>query len=222
VTLWARHSPDKAEIAIGVTDHGPGIPPDKLETIFERFKQAGGLRDTSKGFGLGLSIVRELVDLNLGSVSVQSTMGKGTTFSFSVPVFDPSAIVARYVSALARQRPSLFFVSDVRISLPDNVEPAVAADCDAFLQQQVKRDDLLLRLGPVSWILVTPDKREAEVRSLTRALRDEFANHEAEFTAEAPGIDIQPVGLWRLPSQRDALVARFTALRDLALARRSA
>ena len=71
---------------------------------------------------------------------------------------------------------SLFFVSDVRISLPDNVEPAVAADCDAFLQQQVKRDDLLLRLGPVSWILVTPDKREAEVRFLTRALRDEFAN----------------------------------------------
>lgn len=222
VTLWARHSPDKAEITIGVTDHGPGIPPDKLETIFERFKQVGGLRDTSKGFGLGLSIVRELVDLNFGSVSVRSTVGEGTTFSFSVPVFDPAAIVARYVSALARQRPSLFFVSDIRILLPDHVEPAIAADCDAFLQQQVKRDDLLLRLGPASWILVTPDKREAEVQSMARALREEFANHEGGIAAEPPGIEIQPVGLWRLPSQRDALIARFTALRDMALARRSA
>jgi signal transduction histidine kinase len=100
VRLWARRSDSPREIVIGVTDSGPGIPAEKLEMIFERFKQAGGLRDTAKGFGLGLSIVRELADLNVGDIAVESAVGKGTTFSlFRRP---PSA--ARRWRASGRRR----------------------------------------------------------------------------------------------------------------------
>lgn len=221
VRLWARRSANPRESVIGVTDRGPGIPAEKLEMIFERLKQAGGLRDTAKGFGLGLSIVRELADLNLGEIAVESAVGEGTSFSLTLPVFDPPAIVARYIAKLARERTSSFYVSDIRISVSGAAD-AAADDCDAFLQQQVKREDLLMRLGPDSWILPTVDKRDADLRSKADRLRDGLAGHAAEIADGALAVEAQPVGAWRLPQQSEALIARFRALRDMALARRSA
>ena len=222
VRLWARRCGNPTEVVIGVTDRGPGIPAEKLEMIFERFKQAGGLRDTAKGFGLGLSIVRELADLNLGEIAVESAAGEGTTFSLTLPVFDPPAIVGRYIAKLARERSSSFYVSDIRISVSGAAETAAAVDCEAFLQQQVKREDLLMRLGPDSWILLTVDKRDADLRAKADQLRDGLAGHATEIADGALTVEAQPVGLWRLPHQSEALVARFGALRDMAQARRSA
>jgi hypothetical protein len=222
VRLWAHRSANPREIVVGVSDRGPGIPAEKLEMIFERFKQAGGLRDTAKGFGLGLSIVRELADLNLGEIAVESAVGEGTTFSLTLPVFDPPAIVGRYVAKLARERTSSFYVSDIRISVSGAGDAAAANDCEAFLQQQVKREDLLMRLGPDSWILLTVDKRDADIRAKADQLRDGLVRHAAEIGDGAPAVDAQPVGVWRLPHQSEALIARFRALRDMAQARRSA
>ncbi len=222
VRLWARRSGNPREIVIGVSDRGPGIPAEKLGMIFERFKQAGGLRDTAKGFGLGLSIVRELADLNLGEIAVESVVGEGTTFSLTLPVFDPPAIVARYIAKLARERTSSFYVSDIRISVSGAADTAAAADCEAFLQQQVKREDLLMRLGPDSWILLTVDKRDADLRAKADQLRDGLAGHATEIADGALTVEAQPVGVWRLPHQSEALIARFRVLRDMAQARRSA
>jgi PAS domain S-box-containing protein len=222
VRLWARYSANPREIVIGVSDRGPGIPAEKLEMIFERFRQAGGLRDTAKGFGLGLSIVRELADLNLGEIAVQSTVGEGTTFSLTLPIFDPPAIVGRYVAKLARERTSSFYVSDIRIALSGAVDTVAADDCEAFLQQQVKREDLLMRLGRDSWILLTADKRDTDMRAKADRLRDGLAAHAAEIGGGAMAVEVQPVGVWRLPHQSEALIARFRALRDMAQARRSA
>jgi PAS domain S-box-containing protein len=222
VRLWARRSANPREIVIGVSDRGPGIPAEKLEMIFERFKQAGGLRDTAKGFGLGLSIVRELADLNLGEIAVESAVGDGTTFSLTLPVFDPPAIVGRYIAKLARQRTSSFYVSDIRISVAGAGDAVTTDDCETFLQQQVKREDLLMRLGPDSWILLTVDKRDADLRAKADQLRDGLVGHAVEFGGAALTVEAQPVGVWRLPHQSEALIARFRALRDMAQARRSA
>lgn len=75
-----------------IKDTGIGIPKDKLETIFESFKQVNSSY-TSKagGTGLGLSISKRLVDLMGGKLEVVSEEGKGTTFYFSLP-FGESAI----------------------------------------------------------------------------------------------------------------------------------
>ncbi len=73
---------------ISVSDTGRGIAEENQERIFQRFQQvdrtdAGG----EKGTGLGLAIAKDLVELHGGTISVQSELGKGSTFSFTLPVY---------------------------------------------------------------------------------------------------------------------------------------
>jgi len=75
------------QLLISVEDSGMGIPQDKLEQIFESFRQVDG--STSRRFGgtgLGLSISKKLCDLMGGSIKVASTEGKGSRFTISLPI----------------------------------------------------------------------------------------------------------------------------------------
>lgn len=75
------------EIVVSVTDTGMGIAPVDQAKVFERFKQVGDtLTDKPKGTGLGLPICREIVEHHGGRVWVESRLGEGSTFSFSLPV----------------------------------------------------------------------------------------------------------------------------------------
>lgn len=72
-------------LKISVADTGIGIEEDKLDIIFQKFKQAGNnRRQEHRGTGLGLSIVKQLIELQNGTISVESTKGKGSTFSFTI------------------------------------------------------------------------------------------------------------------------------------------
>jgi len=76
-----------AEMEIAVSDNGPGIPPDQLEHIFERFVRGeAGLTQRVGGTGLGLPISKSLVELHGGRLEVDSTVGVGSTFSFRLPL----------------------------------------------------------------------------------------------------------------------------------------
>ena len=81
-------------VAIHVEDEGHGIAEDKLEDIFEPFVQlSSGLTRTAEGSGLGLSISRELARLMGGDVTVESALGKGSTFTLMLPMSTPTAPV---------------------------------------------------------------------------------------------------------------------------------
>ncbi|MDO9067520.1 MAG: ATP-binding sensor histidine kinase [Deltaproteobacteria bacterium] len=72
-------------LKIGITDTGIGISPEDQEKIFEKFKQVGDtLTDKPKGTGLGLPICREIVEYHGGSIWVESELGKGSTFFFTI------------------------------------------------------------------------------------------------------------------------------------------
>jgi two-component system phosphate regulon sensor histidine kinase PhoR len=70
-----------------VQDHGPGIPPEERSKIFERFYRCGSeLRRETQGVGIGLSIVKHIVDAHAGTIDVTSEPGKGSTFSIVLPL----------------------------------------------------------------------------------------------------------------------------------------
>ncbi len=77
---------DEAEAEIEVTDHGRGIPADKLEHIFERFQQVDASDSrTMGGTGLGLAICRSIITQHNGRIWATSEPGEGTTFHFTLP-----------------------------------------------------------------------------------------------------------------------------------------
>ncbi|MDQ3978430.1 MAG: HAMP domain-containing histidine kinase [Actinomycetota bacterium] len=74
-----------AEVSLTVTDAGPGIPPEHLDHVFERFYKADPSRSRGGGSGLGLAIARENARLHGGDITVRSEPGRGTTFTCRVP-----------------------------------------------------------------------------------------------------------------------------------------
>lgn len=74
---------DKLRLQFEVTDTGPGIPAEDLEKIFKPFEQATA-KSATPGTGLGLTISREFINLMGGSIVVDSMVGKGTTFRFTI------------------------------------------------------------------------------------------------------------------------------------------
>lgn len=72
-------------IEVGVTDTGEGIPQENLSRVFERFYQVDKSRRHKGGVGLGLSIVREIVRLHGGEVTVESVVGLGSRFTVRLP-----------------------------------------------------------------------------------------------------------------------------------------
>lgn len=87
LTISLHQQEDMAILRI--SDTGIGIPADAIGHVFERFYRVDKARSRgSGGSGLGLAIVRSMVERNQGEITLQSTIGKGTTFTVSFPRFD--------------------------------------------------------------------------------------------------------------------------------------
>jgi signal transduction histidine kinase len=72
---------------LSVEDHGPGIPPEEREKIFERFYRLGSeLRRETQGVGIGLSIVKHIVEAHGGRVTICSVVGEGSRFTIELPM----------------------------------------------------------------------------------------------------------------------------------------
>ena len=98
VLTWRRGS----EVGVTVSDTGPGIPPEALDHVFDRFFRVDGARRrTSGGSGLGLSICREIVEAHGGRIWVESEPGRGSAFSLALPAAAPAPVVRRLPGAVA-------------------------------------------------------------------------------------------------------------------------
>jgi len=73
-------------VEIAISDTGRGIPPETLPNVFTRYYQAERSKRKAGGSGLGLSIVKQIVEEHGGTIVVESQVGQGTTFRFSLPV----------------------------------------------------------------------------------------------------------------------------------------
>src|SRR5271169_1500860 len=102
-TLWleTQLSPDETEIQIRVRDDGAGIAPDVLTQIFEPFMTT---KENGHGVGLGLAISRGIVERHNGRIEVQSELGRGTTFTVTLPTKALEASLAAAGGAAMKAR----------------------------------------------------------------------------------------------------------------------
>lgn len=92
VTVRLKQLPDKPYVEVSVQDTGVGIPPQAMEKIFSKFYRADNARKIkADGTGLGLYITKNIIEQHGGSIWVESTLGRGTTFHFTLPT-DPNLV----------------------------------------------------------------------------------------------------------------------------------
>jgi two-component system heavy metal sensor histidine kinase CusS len=93
---------ERDAVVISVADEGAGIAPEHLPYLFDRFYRADASRSSAESTGLGLAVVRSIVELHGGAVSVSSSPGRGSQFTLAFPI-DPHVRAGRPVRAGADQ-----------------------------------------------------------------------------------------------------------------------
>ena len=84
VIATRESTPEDGAVRVAVSDTGPGIPPDQRERIFERFVQGVDGADAGAA-GLGLAIVRDIVQAHGGRIHLESEVGRGSRFTLELP-----------------------------------------------------------------------------------------------------------------------------------------
>lgn len=117
-----KKSSKTQQIKLEVTDTGIGIPSDKLTKIFESFSQAdASVTRKYGGTGLGLTIVKQLVELQKGTIKVSSVEDKGTTFTIEIPYAIGSATeIEEKTSVFNRKKNESVSLKDLRILLAED------------------------------------------------------------------------------------------------------
>jgi signal transduction histidine kinase len=137
---------NKPFLEFEVSDTGIGIPRDKLNSIFEAFTQADG-STTRKygGTGLGLTITKQLAGLMGGSISVESELGKGSTFRFFMPVIMPEKLNVENTGSFSSEASEKTFQQDAQNSKTEFSGRALVAEDGQANQTLIKL--ILEKLG---------------------------------------------------------------------------
>jgi signal transduction histidine kinase/ligand-binding sensor domain-containing protein/DNA-binding response OmpR family regulator len=120
-------------VEISVSDTGPGIPPDQLANVFDRFYQADSTYEYhQKGSGIGLALCKELVELHNGVIGVNSPEGRGSVFYFRLPL-DPApspsdARAAADTDTAAHEHLTMEMAFEEEENGKDVIDPETAAD----------------------------------------------------------------------------------------------
>jgi hypothetical protein len=213
VEIWAHVTQDDGDITIGVTDTGPGLSAENLSVIFERFRQVDhGLRSSTKGFGLGLNIAKELVALNLGQIKVKSEIGAGSTFSFTLPKFEPRILLERYLKRigllLGDEVQVSLFTSSIDLSTRPNAAPVV----DEFLQRSVRANDLVVSYREGTWIIAAVCPAGDCERLICRLTKEWAGLLRNSPKMELPQLRIEHCQTNSTSTDRDQLVEAYFAL----------
>lgn len=133
-TITVTLSEQATHVTLLVSDTGEGIPPEDLPHIFERFKRVEGARSRAiAGSGIGLSLVHDLVQLHGGTISVESSEGKGSTFRIMIP---------KGTGHLPKDR-----IQSINTAPAFTASKAHLADIDQWLDAEHERLDDLMGAG---------------------------------------------------------------------------
>ena len=179
ILFHVAHEADR--VTVSVQDNGPGMTPEDLSKLFQKFSQVGP-RETGKprGTGLGLVVCKELTELHRGQIDVTSTVGQGTTFRVSLPVYTDVFALSESFREL---REAISSDDEVAVGLvaidasayveehaaPSNVAQALER-LQAEVQRHLHRGDIVLAIEP-SWIVILAQTDYAGCEAVIRRLR---------------------------------------------------
>jgi len=209
VRLWATRGEGDVEVVVGVTDHGPGIARENLAMIFERFRQLGHVRSSTKGFGLGLNIVKELVSLNFGRLQVESTLGTGSTFSFTLPRAEPVHFLPLYLQRVGCLRADARFVSLLRVTVDEPEDGTSLADVHGFLEENIRSSDVVFPSEPATCLLVTVSREPEAEQHIGRFQKAWVQSNVARPGRPLPSVYWHQEGCWRIEAEGHAFIERF-------------
>jgi len=210
VNVWAKYDDLEAQVVVGVSTTGSSLSTDTVRSIRRQFNQVCSHRtETIEGFGLGLNVVKELVHLNFGQLDVDSDVGAGTAFSFTIPTADPPMLMQRYLSHVRRFRDDSIYISLLSGHVDRSVNPVLLDDVGWFLQNRMRRSDLAFRTLPHSWLMVAPTNQRDLSPLMSRLARAwEHANNKRPSGA-LPPIALEVLGTWELATGTAELLERF-------------
>ena len=140
ITLHQVHTDAGEEIQLEVADTGRGIAKEQLNQIFNRFYQVdGSFTREQEGTGIGLALVKELVELQKGSIEVKSEVGKGTSFFIQIPVIIPSSSIEEIPILENYQAAAIPIVE--QDTTPTNISPTFPLVDQEFLQLLIVEDN---------------------------------------------------------------------------------
>lgn len=152
VTVNIATEPDGKHCILSVHDTGIGIREDQIPFLFDRFRQAeGSVNRSYEGSGLGLSLVKELVNLHGGNISVTSDYGYGTTFAIAIPT-GKQHLPADQVTSL----PADLQISRASVELAD-LETDLGLEEDLFINDSEHEES---PHTPTAKILIVDDNRD--------------------------------------------------------------
>jgi len=165
---------DPAYVCISVTDTGRGVSPESKHLIFERlYQDPNSSSNSRKGLGLGLYIVQELVRLHGGRIWVESQPGHGSVFSFTLPLFSLSKLLAPIVNSQGkwpdplvlitiegtpRLQPGLPRRANLRLQCMDILRSCVSPDKDIVLPALTGEDG-----SEIFMVVATADERATDI-----------------------------------------------------------
>lgn len=217
VTISVIADHDSNEVRVAISDNGSGIDEQHLSIIFGRFQQLGqSVRSSTNGFGLGLNIARELVDLNFGQIDVESTVGQGSCFSFTIPFAEPLEILKRYLNQVARSDDSSTPTPEICIVeiTTDEQERSddIQHEMDAFLNCCLRKNDLLISTSGTQWFVILPEP-ESELSHYYRRVTDELklVNRNRPF-GPLPRVDMKLAAKFVIHGNLSAIVTCVSEL----------
>lgn len=139
-------------VRIQVSDSGPGMPAEEADKIFDRFYQVEGTE--AQGTGIGLALVKELVDLHGGQISVESVRGEGATFKVTLPCRKEDFALEHLVATAT--------------DTPDHVEPALLTGLDTEVSENGEKDGASADDHPLALVVEdNPDLRHYISENIT-------------------------------------------------------
>jgi len=192
----SAHLRESGFVCIGVHDTGIGVAPEHMSSIFERFKQIGNvLTDRPQGTGLGLPICKQIVEYLGGRIWVESEVGKGSTFWFTVPVAARQPELNEVGREVSDESETMVDGADIGAQEPMSAHDAastreeVSADADAAATSDEPAEPEP-PVAPETFATPEPLAAESGARTVLVVEDDPATQELIRYTLETRGFDV--------------------------------